>query len=253
MKITATVITFNEEHNITAALESLSWADEIVVVDSESADQTVAIAKRFTDRVFVRPWPGYSAQKNFAAEQSTNDWIFSLDADERVSPELLKEILALKGNANPVSSAAFEMPRFTFYLGRWIKHCGWRPDHKTRLYDRSRARWRGEFVHETLEVDGNISRLAGDILHYTVRDAAEHHQRMDRYTTLAASQNYLQGKRATLASLLVSPTAVFLRSYIFKLGFMDGIPGLAIARFAAHYEFLKNLKLWEQEKGNDER
>ena len=244
MKITATVITLNEEHNIAAALESLSWADEIIVVDSLSSDRTVEIARTFTDRVYSREWPGYSAQKNFAAEQATNDWIFSLDADERVSQELAGEIQQLKRGGER-EAAGYRMPRLTFYLGRWIKHSGWHPDNKPRLYHRKRARWSGDYVHETLETDGKVERLNSDILHYTVRDAAEHHLRMNRYTTLAAQQSSSQGKRASIASLLASPIAVFLRSYIFKLGFLDGIPGLAIARFAAHYEFLKNLKLWE--------
>jgi glycosyltransferase involved in cell wall biosynthesis len=253
MKITATVITLNEEHNIAAALESLTWADEIIVVDSQSDDRTVEIARTFTDRVFARPWPGYSAQKNFAAEQATNDWIFSLDADERVSKELADEIDQLKRGAEP-EAAAYRMPRLTFYLGRWIRHSGWRPDNKLRLYHRKRARWRGDYVHETLETDGRVERLKAEILHYTVRDAGEHHLRMNRYTSLAAQQRYSQGKRVSMASLIVSPVVVFLRSYIFRLGFLDGIPGLAIARFAAHYEFLKNLKLWEmwkdEEKGD---
>jgi hypothetical protein len=136
--------------------------------------------------------------------------------------------------------------RRTFYLGRWIKHSGWRPDYKRRLYNRKRARWRGDYVHETLEVDGRVERISGNILHYTVRDASEHHLRMDRYTTLGAEQAYSKGKRASILSLLISPAVVFLRSYVLKLGFLDGIPGLAIARFAAHYEFLKNLKMWEK-------
>ena len=245
MKITATVITLNEEHNIASALESLSWADEIIVVDSESTDRTVEIARGFTDRVFVRPWPGYSAQKNFAAEQATHDWIFSLDADERVSNNLAEEFKRLMADVQ-TPAAGFEMPRLTFYLGRWIKHSGWRPDYKRRLYDRKSARWRGDYVHETLEVDGKVEKLKGDILHYTVRDASEHHLRMDRYTTMAAEQAHSQGKRSSIARMLVSPALVFVRSYVFKLGFLDGIPGLAIARFAAHYEFLKNLKLWEK-------
>ena len=250
MKITATVITLNEEHNIAAALESLSWADEIIVVDSESTDDTVEIARRFTDRVLVQPWPGYSAQKNFAASQAANDWIFSVDADERVSEELTREIEQLKSGGNP-QAAGFEMPRLTFYLGRWIKHSGWYPDYKLRLYDRNRARWRGEFVHETLEADGEVARFHGNILHYTVRDASEHHLRMDRYTTLAAKQAFALAERASLSSILFSPLAVFLRSYVFKLGFLDGIQGLAIARFAAHYEFLKKLKLWEMRMKRD--
>lgn len=246
MKITATVITLNEEHNIAKALESLSWADEIVVVDSESTDRTIEIARRFTDRVFVRSWPGYSAQKNFAADEAANDWIFSLDADERVSAELADQIKKLElGVAAP---AAFEMPRLTSYLGRWIRHSGWHPDYKVRLYDRKRGSWQGDYVHEALEMDGRVERIKGNILHYTVRDASEHHLRMDRYTTLAAMQMVSRGKHVSVASLLLSPVVVFLRSYIFKLGFLDGTPGLAIARFAAHYEFLKNLKVWEQQR-----
>ena len=137
------------------------------------------------------------------------------------------------------------MPRRAYYLGRWIKHSGWYPDYKLRLYDRTRGRWHGDYVHETLEADGKVERLSGELLHYTVRDASEHHLRMDRYTTLAAAKLYEQGKRVSLASLSILPIAVFIRTYIFKLGILDGIPGLAIARFAAHYEFLKNLKLWE--------
>jgi glycosyltransferase involved in cell wall biosynthesis len=251
MKITATVITFNEEHNIAAALESLRWADEIIVVDSESTDHTVEIACRFTDRVFVRSWPGYSAQKNFAAEQASSVWIFSLDADERVSEELKREIEQIKRGAEP-TAAAFEMPRSTYYLDRWIKHSGWRPDYKRRLYNRDCARWRGEFVHETLEIDGEVQRISGNILHYTIRDASEHHLRMDRYTTLAAEEAHLRGESASLVTLLLSPTLVFVRSYVLKLGFLDGLPGLAIARFAAHYDFLKKLKLWEMRVKRDE-
>jgi len=244
MKITATVITHNEEHNIAAALGSLRWADEIVVVDSESDDGTVEIARTFTDHVFVRPWPGYSAQKNFAAEQASNDWIFSLDADERVSPELAGELERLRSAGEP-PNAGFKMPRMAFYLGRWIKHSGWYPDFKTRLYDRRRARWRGDYVHETLELDGGTGKLQGALLHYTVRDASEHHLRIDRYTTLAAQQAFAAGEHTSGAALLIAPALTFLRSYVFRLGFLDGWQGLVIARFAAHYAFLKLTKLHE--------
>ena len=244
MKITATVITFNEEANIARALESLAWADEILVVDSESRDRTVEIARRFTERVIVREWPGYSAQKNFAAAEASHDWVFSLDADEQVSDELRREIEALRQTSEP-SVAAYEMPRRAFYLGRWIRHSGWYPDWKLRLYDRRRARWVGDYVHEGIEVDGPVARLRGDLLHFTVESASEHHQRIDRYTTLAADGAHAQGKRASLATVIASPLLTFLRSYLFKLGFLDGAQGYAIARFAAHYAFLKNLKLWE--------
>ena len=247
MKISAIVITFNEEQNIEDALSSLKWADEIIVVDSCSTDRTVEIARRFTDKVIVRSWPGYSAQKNFAHAQAAHDWIFSLDADERVSDELAREVETLKQETEP-NVAGYEMPRLTNYLGRWIKHSGWYPDYKLRLYDRRLAEWAGDYVHESVKVDGPTKRLSGDILHYTVLSASDHHQRIDRYTTLAAKQAHAEGKQASLASLVFSPVATFIRSYILKLGFLDGIEGFAIARFAAYYAFLKNLKLWERRK-----
>jgi glycosyltransferase involved in cell wall biosynthesis len=244
MRISATVITLNEEHNLADALKSLWWADEIIVVDSGSDDRTVEIARQFTDRVFARPWPGYSAQKNFAAEQAVSDWVFNLDADERVTDELAREIDALKRGPAPAASG-FEIPRLTHYLGRWIRHSGWYPDYKLRLYRREAGGFRGDYVHESVEVEGKIERLKGNLLHYTVRSATEHHQRLDRYTTLAAQEQILKGKSENLASLLLSPAAAFIRSYVIRLGFLDGIPGLAIASFAAHYVFLKKLKVWE--------
>jgi glycosyltransferase involved in cell wall biosynthesis len=244
MKISATIITRNEERNIADALRSLSWADEIILVDSQSSDRTVEIAREFTDKIFIREWPGYSRQKNFAAEQAAHDWIFNLDADERLSDALIREIRQLKDQ--PTNAAAFEMPRKTFYLGRWIKHAGWYPDFKIRLYDRTRCGWQGDFVHEAVKTSGKIKRLRGDLLHYTVMNSSEHHERLDRYTSLAAEELFTRGKRASTASILFSPAAAFLRSYLFRLGFMDGIPGLAISYFAAHYVFLRNLKLWEK-------
>jgi glycosyltransferase involved in cell wall biosynthesis len=250
MKITATVITLNEEENIAAALESISWADEIVVIDSESTDRTVEIARQFTDRIFVRAWPGYSAQKNFASDQAAHDWIFNLDADERVSPALVEEIKGLKRKGEPPVSG-FEMPRRTFYLGRWIKHSGWFPDFKIRLYNRRAGSWRGDYVHESVGVEGKVLRLSGAILHYTVRSASEHHLRIDRYTTLAAEEMFTAGKQISAVSLFFSPFAAFVRSYFFRLGFLDGIAGLAIAAFAAHYVFLKGLKLWEKRRARD--
>ena len=248
MKISATVITLNEEQNLAAALESLSWADEIIVVDSESIDRTVEIARQFTDRIFIRPWPGYAAQKNFATEQASHDWVFNLDADERVSPELRREIEGLKAAGEPAASG-FEVPRRTFYLGRWIKHSGWYPDFKIRLYNRTAGRWRGEYVHESVESNGHVEKLTGPLLHYTVRNASDHHSRIERYTTLAAEEMAEHGKRVTPLSLLVSPLMAFIRAYIFRRGFLDGMPGLAIAYFAAHYVFLKGIKLWEKKRG----
>ncbi|MBI3654491.1 MAG: glycosyltransferase family 2 protein [Acidobacteria bacterium] len=244
MKISATIITLNEEDHLAEALRSLDWADEIIVVDSASSDRTVAIARQFTDKIFIQKWPGYAAQKNFATQQATHDWVFNLDADERVSEDLAGELKALK-KAENIGVSAFEMPRKVFYLGRWIQHSGWYPDYKIRLYNRTQGRWTGAYVHESVQVDGAVKRLRGDLLHYTVRNASEHHLRLDNYTTLAAREACEKNRRASFWAIAVAPLATFLKTYIFKLGFLDGLPGFAIAWFAAHYVFLKNLKLWE--------
>jgi glycosyltransferase involved in cell wall biosynthesis len=241
--VTATVITFNEAANIQAALESLSWADEIIVVDSHSTDDTVAIARRFTDRVVVRPWPGYSDQKNFAAAQATHDWIFSLDADERVSPALAAEMQARL--TNDAGAAGYRVPRVTFHLGRWIRSTDWYPDYQLRLYDRRRARWSGRYVHESVKADGPVSDLRGELLHYAYRDLAHHFQTMDRYTTLAAKQMQEDGRRAGWFDLAVHPPAAFIRNYVLRGGFRDGVPGLIVSAMNARYVGLKFAKLWE--------
>ena len=241
--VTATVITFNEAANIQAALESLSWADEIIVVDSESADATVSIARRFTDRVIVRPWPGYIAQKNFAAEQAAHDWIFSLDADERVSPQLAAEIGTVMKEGP--TAAGYRVPRVTFHLGRWIRSTDWYPDYQLRFYDRRRGRWSGKYVHESVKTDGTVIDLRGELLHYAYRDLAHHFQTIDRYTTLAAKQMFEEGRRAGFLDLAVHPPAAFFRNYVLRGGFRDGVPGLIVSAMNARYVGLKFAKLWE--------
>src|SRR5215467_14348255 len=185
-KISATIITFNEESRIAEAIASLACCDEVIVVDSHSTDRTTDIATRLGARVIRHEWQGYSRQKNFAAAQAQNDWILSLDADERVSAELVAEIVRFKSQ-NPLSSA-IRMPRRAFYLGKWIRHSGWYPDWKVRLYDRRRARWEGDFVHEAMRVDGKVGSLHGDLLHFPYRNLQDHHNRIDHYTRLAAAE-----------------------------------------------------------------
>ncbi len=254
--VTATVITFNEAANIEAALVSLSFADEIIVVDSQSTDDTVAIARKYTDKVFVRPWPGYVAQKNFAAEQASHDWILSLDADERISPSLADEIrnvLASPGlkprrsgqDAGPDDAAGYRIPRVTFHLGRWLRSTDWYPDFQLRLYDRRRARWTGRHVHESVKADGPVGRLSGEILHHAYRNLSHHLQTMDRYTTLAARQMFEDGRRAGWWDLATHPPAAFLRNYLLRGGFRDGVPGLIVSAMNARYVGLKLAKLWE--------
>ncbi len=242
-KLTVTVITRNESPHIAAALESVNWADEIIVVDSESTDDTVEIAGRYTSRVVVRPWPGYVAQKNFAAAQATHDWILSLDADERVSAGLRDEIRRML--AEPMTATGYRIPRVTFHLGRWIRSTDWYPDYQLRLYDRRRAQWAGRYVHESVHTDGHVATLRGELQHYAYRDLAHHVETMDRYTALAARQMFEDGRRANWIDILVVPRLTFFRNYILRGGFRDGMVGLIISAMNAYYVSVKFAKLWE--------
>jgi glycosyltransferase involved in cell wall biosynthesis len=242
-KLSVTVITKNEASDIEAALQSVAWADEIVVVDSGSADDTVALARRHTDRVVLRDWPGYPAQKNHAASIASHDWILSLDADERVTPELAREIQALMA-ANP-ADAGYRIPRVTWHLGRWIRTTDWYPDHQLRLYDRRIARWTGRHVHESVAADGRVGVLRGELQHFAYRDISDHLETIDRYTTFAARQMQEDGRRAGWLELAGHPPLAFLRNYLAHGGIRDGIPGLIISGLNAYYVFLKFAKLWE--------
>jgi glycosyltransferase involved in cell wall biosynthesis len=244
--LSVTIITKNEAADIDAALASVAWADDIVVVDSGSTDDTAAIARARGARVVVRPWPGYSAQKNYAASIASHDWILSLDADERVTPELASEIrMAI---ASGPREAAFRIPRVTFHLGRWIRSTDWYPDHQTRLYDRRAAEWTGAYVHEAVAARGPIGQLRGELQHYAYRDVADHLETIDRYTTLAARQMYEAGRRATAIDLALHPVFAFFRNYVVRGGIRDGATGFLISRMNAYYVFLKFAKLWELQR-----
>ncbi|HYO63977.1 MAG TPA: glycosyltransferase family 2 protein [Pyrinomonadaceae bacterium] len=252
MKITATIITFNEAENIRGACESVAWADEVLVVDSESRDATREIAEECGARVVTRAWPGFAAQKQFAAESARHDWLFSLDADERVSPELRASVADLLRADGARLADGYRVARRSFYMGRWIRGGGWYPDYQLRFYNRARGRWRGAYVHESVKMDegARVSTLAGDLLHYSVRDASHHHRMIgERYAPLSARQMFEQGRRTNALRLALAAPSAFARSYILKGGFRDGLAGLSIAHFAAHHAFLKHLLLWEMQKG----
>jgi glycosyltransferase involved in cell wall biosynthesis len=244
--LSVTVITKNEEAQIGAALSSVAWAKEIIVVDSHSSDRTAAIAREHTDRVIVREWPGYVDQKNYAASLASHDWILSLDADERVTPELAAEIRSLL--AVPPSDSAYKMPRVTRHLGRWIRSTDWYPDYQVRLYDRRRATWTGKYVHEAVSVRGTTGRLRGELQHYAYRDIEEHLETIDRYTTYAAKQMREVGRHAGLLQLTGHPPLAFLRNYIARGGIRDGAAGFIISTLNAYYVFLKFAKLWELDR-----
>ena len=246
-KLSVTVVAKNEAADLGAALASVAWADEIVVVDSHSTDGTVAIARQYTDRVVVHDWLGHIEQKNYAASLASHDWILSLDADERVTSELATELQGVRAGAPP--EAAFRIPRVTWHLGRWIRTTDWYPDYQTRFYDRRRAKWTGRYVHEALTTQGATGQLRGEIQHYAYRDIAEHLETIDRYTTLAARQMHEDGRRAGFLQLAGHPPLAFLRNYVARGGIRDGLPGFIISSMNAYYVFLKFAKLWELDRG----
>jgi glycosyltransferase involved in cell wall biosynthesis len=241
VKISATIITRNEQDNLPRALQSLGCCDEIVVVDSGSADRTVEVARDLGARVIERDWPGYAPQKNFAAAEAAHDWILALDADEALSPELQREIEQLKQQGARFDGYSF--PRLAQYRGRWIRYSGWYPDRKVRLYDRRKCRWIGDYVHESVRVEGNAGELAGDLLHYTCPTFSRHVETVNRYTTLAAQELAAQGRSVSLARLLAAPPWAFLRTYFLQRGFLDGVDGFLIASMAAFYVFAKYAKV----------
>jgi (heptosyl)LPS beta-1,4-glucosyltransferase len=248
VKLTVTVITRNEAANIEGALESVKWADEIVVVDSHSADDTVAIAKRYATRIVLHTWAGYSAQRNYAAEIAAHDWILALDADERVPPELASEIQDIM-RRGPTASG-YRMPRLSYYLGRWIRGTDWYPDYQLRLYDRRVGRFNGKRVHESVELkEGRPGTLHHDLQHYPYRDISDHVVSIDHYTTLAAEEWYAKGRRTNPLDVVLHAPAAFVRNYFLRAGFRDGTAGFLVSVLNSYYVFLKILKLWELQRG----
>ena len=239
--LSACLITLNEEHNLPRALASLEGiADEIVVVDSGSTDRTAAIAREHSAAFFERAWTNYSEQKNFAATCAKNDWIFSMDADEELSSALQTSLLAWKKHEPQFS--VYEMARKTWYLGAWIEHSGWYPDFQRRLYQRDAAKFSG-IIHEALRFEGKPGRLAGNLLHYTVRSFAEHEQKVERYATLAAQQLYAGGERSWRSAVWFATPWSWFQNYFLRGGFMDGYRGALIAQMAARAVRVKYEKL----------
>jgi glycosyltransferase involved in cell wall biosynthesis len=244
--VTITIITLNEAAHIAAAIDSASWADEVIVVDSGSSDGTADLARAKGARVVVREWPGYVEQKNYAAGIAAHDWIFSLDADERIPAALGQEVRELLAAEPP--RRAYRVPRVTFHLGRWVRTTDFYPDFQTRLYDRRAARWQGRYVHESVAVNGGgVGQLRHELEHYSYRDLADHLDRINQYSSLAARQMHEEGRRAGALDLLLHPPAAFLRNYLLRRGFLDGITGLTISLVNSYSVFLKFAKLWEMQ------
>jgi glycosyltransferase involved in cell wall biosynthesis len=248
VKISAVIITFNEENNIAQAIKSVAWADEILVVDSESDDQTREIAESLGARVLTQKWLGFSKQKQFAIENASNSWIISIDADEAVSDQLREEILQLKISDTDTRFDGYKIPRLSFYMNRPIRHGGWYPDRQLRLFNKTQGKWKEVLIHESfiLADSAGIGQLDGDIHHFSVENASHHHQMIgERYAPLAALQMFKDGKTTSRIRVATAGMTGFLRTYLFKAGILDGFAGFVISRFAAHHNFLKHLLLWE--------
>jgi len=244
MEISAVIITYNEEKRLEPALKSLEGvASEIIVVDAYSQDKTLKIAKKYTDKVFRRKWTNFADQKNFANNKASLPWILSLDADERLSSQLRQEILALKEEEPQV--AGFSMPRQAFYLGKWIRHSGWYPDRKIRLFRKEKAHWEGEYIHEDLKIEGKVAKLKGAIHHFTYRNIQDHLDRINTFSELGAKKLYARGKKCRWYHLLFLPFFRLAKSYFLKAGFLDGFAGLIISVLNGYSIFIRYAKLKE--------
>ena len=245
-KISVAIITKNEERNIRDCLESVRWADEVVVVDNGSTDDTLKICREYRARVYEEEWKGYSGQKNSAIEKTRNEWVLSLDADERITPELRQEIeAALQGNP---SIDGYFIARKNFFLGRWIRYCGWYPDLNLRLFRKSRGRFRERSVHEKVDLQGKAATLKNPLIHETYRSLSDFFQRMDRYSTLAAREMHREGRKYHFHDLHFRPPFTFLQMYFLRAGFLEGYFGFLLSSLYSFYNLAKYSKLKELEE-----
>ena len=249
-RLSVTIIAWNEEERLRACLESVAWADEIIVLDAESTDKTVQCAREFTDKIWVRPWPGYAAQKNFALEQATGEWVLSLDADERVTPELRERICRILLANGP--GDGYSIPRKNIFWGAWVRYGGLYPDSQLRLFRRSVGRFAGSAVHESVLVEGRVEALTEPMLHHSYVGLEDFVGRSNRYSTLAAREIVSSGGRAGLAEAVFRPLARFLSMYVLRAGFLDGWRGFVLAVLYANYVFLRIAKVREARCGAGE-
>jgi glycosyltransferase involved in cell wall biosynthesis len=242
-KISVAIITQNEERNIRDCLESVKWADEIVVVDNGSNDGTLKICQEYRARIYQEDWKGYSAQKNSAIEKTANEWVLSLDADERVGPELRREMENALQENSPVDG--YWIARKNYFLGRWVRYCGWYPDRNLRLFRKSRGHFIERAVHEKVVVQGKTATLHHPLVHDTYRSLSDFLIRSDRYSTLAAGEMRRQGRKYRLGDVFFRPPLTFLQMYLLRAGFLEGYRGFLLSVLYSYYTFAKYAKLKE--------
>ncbi len=243
-QLSVVIITYNEQQNIQACLDSVRWADEIVVVDCFSTDDTVKACLEYTQKVFQRPWPGYGMQKNFGIEQATYEWILILDADERITEMLRDEIKEMMSQEN-MESVGYHIPRRNFWYGKWIRWAGMYPDYQLRLFKKSAGRYNDVAVHENLILNGPTAHLNNSMDHFTERLVSDHFKKFSRYTSYAAVEKAKARKNVFWTDLIFNHIATFLKSFCVRQGFREGVHGVIIGVFAAMYTFVKYAKLWE--------
>jgi glycosyltransferase involved in cell wall biosynthesis len=241
--LSVTIITHNEEANIVPCLESASWAEEIVVLDSNSTDRTVELARQFTERVLSVPWQGFGKNKNQAVAEARMPWIFVLDADERITPPLRQEIEKILQADGPADG--YRVPRRNHFCGRQIRYLGWYPDYSIRLFRKNKGHFVEREVHESVEVDGHVDTLQHPMLHYTYKSISDFVLRMDRYSSLAAKELVKQGKKPILGELIWRPFFTFLKLYVLQRGFLEGRDGYTLTFLYSTYNFLKYYKFRE--------
>jgi len=245
--VSAYIITKNEEHNIARAIESVLWMDEIIVLDSGSSDDTRKIAKSYGATVSLLDFPGFAEQKNRAMSLCTSDWLFNLDADEEVTPELRQSIERVLA-ANDVSEDCYEITRKNHYLGRWMLHSGWYPEYRARLSFTGKAEWKGGAIHESLQGNGESGCLSGDLLHRPYANLGEHINTIGRYTKIWAERENAKGRAFKWSDLIFRPPFRFLKMFVLKRGFLDGGQGLIAAVMGSFYVFMKYARLYEIQK-----
>jgi len=246
-KLSVCVLAYNDELNMRACLESIAWADEIIVVDSYSSDATAKIAREYTEQVYQHRFTGFGRLRNAALAYASHDWVFSLDTDERATPEIRDEIRRVM--ERPDSAEAYLVPRLNYFLGRRVRHCGWYPDYRQpQLFKKSRLRYRDELVHEGFDVDGRIGYLKSPVLQYPFRDIDHYLAKMDRYSDLMARRLVEQGCRFRSHQLITHPVFTFVKMYLWRAGWLDGMPGLILSGLYAYYTFVKYAKVWELER-----
>lgn len=253
--IAALIITQNEEENIRECLESINWCDEIVLVDSYSEDQTVAISREYTEKIYLRKFDDFAAQRNYALEKIESDWVLVIDADERVSGELRREIEEiLSDNSHDVQ--AYKISFKNYFLGKWIKYCGWYPDYHLRLFKNNHQLKYDGMVHENVKIKGKINQLANPLIHFTYKNLEHYINKMNHYTTLWSEDREKKGKKIGMINVLFRTCLEFIKKYFLKKGVLLGRQGLILSILSSYYIFIRSAKLWEKnildkEEGNE--